>query len=42
MNSYESLVIETNRIMDLWKNSRGFAPVDTADKLEKAMCKGRL
>lgn len=37
MNSYESLVIETNRIMDLWKNSREFAPVDTADKLEKAM-----
>ena len=37
MNSYESLVIETNRIMDLWKNSRGFAPVDTAYKLEKAM-----
>ena len=37
MNSYESLVIETNRIMDLWKNSRGFAPVDTADKLEKSM-----
>lgn len=37
MNSYESLVIETNRIMDLWKNSRGFAPVDTADKLENAM-----